>query len=145
MPLNGKTTIEIANRLPVLFTPANYVFSFGLLFMLLLACWLFGFRRNKEKVGQAMQNRRALLFIFSCLFNIAWILLWHFGYFNWTVVVMGALLLTLLALYFTYPKKDNRFLRKNSDCDLSWMDFCHHDHQRQLCPNVARVVWLGVK
>lgn len=110
LPLNGKTTIEIANRLPILFAPANYVFVIWIVIYALLACWLFGFRRSEEKVGQAMRNSRALLFIFSCLLNISWVLLWHFSYFNWTVVVMGALLLTLLALYFTYPKKNNDFL-----------------------------------
>ena len=49
MPLNGKTTGEIANRLPVLFTPANYVFFIWPVIYLLLAYWLFGFRRKQRK------------------------------------------------------------------------------------------------
>ena len=54
LPLNGKTTIEIANRLPILFTPANYVFVIWIIIYALLACWLFGFWRSEEKVSQAM-------------------------------------------------------------------------------------------
>lgn len=36
--------------------------------------------------------------------------LWHYGLFNWTVVVKLALLSLLLAFYFSYPKRENRLL-----------------------------------
>jgi hypothetical protein len=109
MPINGKTTGEISNSLPVLFTPASYAFSIWAVIYLLLAIWLFGFMRNISIVEHALFNRRAILFVISCLFNIAWILLWHFGFFEWTIVVIAALLVTLLTIYFTYSKKDNHF------------------------------------
>ena len=47
MPINGKTTGEISNSLPVLFTPAGYAFSIWAVIYLLLAIWLYGFMRNK--------------------------------------------------------------------------------------------------
>lgn len=112
LPINGKTTGEISNSLPVLFTPAGYVFSIWTVIYLLLAFWLYGFIRNKENIEHALFNRRAVLFIISCLFNIAWILLWHFGYFEWTIVIILALLLTLLTIYFTYSKRDNHFFNR---------------------------------
>lgn len=109
LPLNGSTTGEIANRLPVLFIPAGYVFVIWIVIYVLLGCWLFGFKRNQGIPEYAPHTLRVILFSLSCLLNIAWILLWHLSYFDWTIGVMVALLLTLLALYFTYPKKGNRF------------------------------------
>ena len=110
LPLNGSTTGEIANQLPVLFIPAGYVFCIWVIIYLLLACWLFGFKQDKNNSNRLTLNLRAILFSLSCLFNIIWIILWHFRYFDWTIVIMISLLLTLLALYFTYPKVSNLFL-----------------------------------
>lgn len=107
LPLNGQTTGEISNRLPVLFTPAGYVFSIWSLIYLLLIFWVIGLWRNRFN-KDALYERRSLLFIISCVFNIAWIFLWHYEYFLLTVVVMISLLLTLIILYRTYPVQDNR-------------------------------------
>jgi hypothetical protein len=107
LPLNGQTTGEISNRLPVLFTPAGYVFSIWSLIYLLLIFWVIGLWRNRFN-KDALYERRSLLFIISCVFNIAWIFLWHYEYFLLTVLVMISLLLTLIILYRTYPVQDNR-------------------------------------
>lgn len=72
LPLNGQTTGEISNRLPVLFTPAGYVFSIWSLIYLLLIFWVIGLWRNRFN-KDARYERRSLLFIISCVFNIAWI------------------------------------------------------------------------
>ncbi|MBW9234973.1 hypothetical protein JQK62_22640, partial [Leptospira santarosai] len=42
LPLNNQTTGEISNRLPVLFTPAGYVFSIWSVIYVLLIIWLVG-------------------------------------------------------------------------------------------------------
>ena len=42
LPLNNQTTGEISNRLPVLFTPAGYVFSIWSVIYVLLIVWLVG-------------------------------------------------------------------------------------------------------
>lgn len=107
LPLNGQTTGEISNRLPVLFTPAGYVFSIWFLIFLLLIFWVIELWRNRFN-KDALYERRSLLFIISCVFNIAWIFLWHYEYSLLTVVVMISLLVTLIILYRTYPVQDNR-------------------------------------
>ncbi|OKL36159.1 hypothetical protein BLL40_12030 [Domibacillus mangrovi] len=95
LPLNGQTTADIANRLDVLFTPANYVFSIWGLIYLLLAVWVIrGF--NKENRVYRITH---IPFLTSCLFNIAWIFLWHYEYFASSVVVITLLLLSLIVLY----------------------------------------------
>ncbi|AMQ05109.1 tryptophan-rich sensory protein [Sporosarcina sp. FSL K6-1540] len=107
MPINGKTTGQISNSLPVLFTPAGYTFSIWAVIYLLLAIWLYGFMRNTVNINHALFNRRVVLFVLSCLLNITWILLWHFGFFGWTIIINLLLLLTLLTIYFTYSIKNS--------------------------------------
>ncbi|MEH7438012.1 TspO/MBR family protein [Neobacillus drentensis] len=110
LPLNGQTTGEISNRLNVLFTPAGYVFSIWGLIYLLLFIWV---------LRQLPKNRRNLplyqstsgLFLLTCMLNILWILLWHYEFFFFTVLVMIAFLITLIFLYkkvksFHPPKID---------------------------------------
>lgn len=124
IPFNGSTTAVIASRLPVLIMPAGYVFALWAFIYVLLALWLYGFRQNNMNVTQALQNWRAILFVVSCLLNIVWLLLWHHGFFNWTIVFMTLLLVALLALYFTYPKKDNQlFGRVPIAINLGWIFF----------------------
>ena len=106
--LNGKTTIEIMNRLPILFTPASYVFGIWLLIYGFLIVWLYGFYRTQRQQSNAILNIRALLFITSAILTIFWLLLWQYEFFHWTVIIMIALLATLAKLYFTYPKDENR-------------------------------------
>lgn len=107
LPINGQTTGEISNRLPVLFTPARYVFSIWSLIYVLLIGWLVGMWRIRN-IGDTLFEKRSLFFILSCMFNISWIFLWHYEYFLLTVPVMIALLASLLMLYLTYPAQDNR-------------------------------------
>ncbi|WP_203248600.1 hypothetical protein [Sporosarcina beigongshangi] len=122
IPFNGSTTVVIASRLPVLFMPAGYVFALSAIIYTLLAFWLYGFKRNNATSSQSLQSGRAILFTISCLLNIVWLLLWHYGFFNWTIVFMTLLLVTLLALYFTYPKKNNQlFGRIPIAINLGWI------------------------
>ena len=110
--LNGKTTFEILNRLPILFTPANYVFSIWLLIYGFLIVWLYGFYRTQRQHSSTILNLRTFLFISSTVLTILWLLLWQYEFFHWTVIIMIALLATLTKLYFTYPKDENHLLAR---------------------------------
>lgn len=106
--INGQSQSEISNKLDVLFTPAGYVFSiWGLIYFLVLI-WLFvQYRRrdSKERLPQSI----VILFIATCLFNILWLLMWHFELFIAAQVMMFLLLFTLIVLYMKYPKGDYHF------------------------------------
>lgn len=98
IPIGGKTTGEISARLEVLFTPAGYVFSIWGLIYLLLGVWLVrGIPKKRRNLP--LYTETSSLFILSCLLNTAWIFLWHYQLFLWTVPVMVSLLLTLIFLY----------------------------------------------
>ena len=53
--------------------------------------------------------QRVLLFVISSIFNISWILLWHYEYFNYSLIAMFGLLVTLFLLYMTYSSERTTF------------------------------------
>ena len=98
LPLNGLTTAEISDRFIVFFVPAGYVFSiWGLIYLALL-----GFTVYQALPAQRENpslRRIGYLYALSCAANIAWLFLWHYEQFVWTLVAMVALLLLLIAIY----------------------------------------------
>lgn len=111
-PLNDKTTADIMNRLPVLLIPANYVFLIWIFIFLFLVIWLSGFWKNRFNQPVKLLNRRAFLFNSSLVLNTACILLWHYELFTWTMIAFIGLLITIVALYLSYPKTENRLYKR---------------------------------
>ena len=98
LPINGKTTGELSDNIPVLFTPSGYVFSiWGLIYLTLIGFAIYQIlpaRRDGELV-----KRIGGWFIASCVFNGAWIFLWHHERVGLSVPVMLGLLVSLLMVY----------------------------------------------
>jgi translocator protein len=110
LPINGQTTAEISHRLDVYFTPAGYVFSIWSLIYILLAIWLL-LQYKKVKKGEFNQTI-GWLFIVSCLFNIGWLLTWHYELFIWSIIIMFALLFTLIAIYLNYSPTQSKLSQR---------------------------------
>lgn len=105
LPIGGRTTGEISNMFYTAITPAGYAFSIWSLIYLLLACFVVyqlrrftGTRDSVLSVG--------IWFILSCVFNITWILLWHYLLIEWSVAAMLGLLLTLWVIYLKTRRID---------------------------------------
>lgn len=104
--INGKTTGEISNQLHVLFTPAGYVFSIWIVIYVLLGIWIvLHFVSKSVTYNTAVFN----LVTSTCLYNIAWLLCWHYEYFALSIVMMIGLLISLIFIYTSYPKGDTHF------------------------------------
>ncbi|MER2028425.1 MAG: TspO/MBR family protein [Solibacillus sp.] len=104
LPLNGQTASEISNRLEVLFTPAGYVFSIWSLIYILLVIWLITIYRKVK--DNRFKGKVGILFIISCIFNIAWLFSWHYEQFILSIIVMFFLLFTLIAIYQQYKNTE---------------------------------------
>jgi len=117
--INGKTTGEISNQLHVLFTPAGYVFSIWIVIYVLLGIWLLLQLFSKTVISE---SAIISLVTSTCLYNIAWLLCWHYEYFALSIVMMLGLLISLIFIYSSYPKGDYRFAgRLPFSIYLSWI------------------------
>jgi hypothetical protein len=98
LPLNGRTTGAISDQFRVHITPAGYVFSiWSVIYAGLLAYCIYQLTpagRRSDRV-----SRIAPAFVVSAVANIAWLGLWHYGYYPWTLAAMLVLLGTLISIY----------------------------------------------
>lgn len=98
LPLNGVSTGEISDRFPSLFTPAGYVFSiWGLIYLLLSAFAVY--QALPSQRSNPRLERIGPLFLLSSLFNISWLVSWHYGVFWLSEVLMLGILTTLILIY----------------------------------------------
>lgn len=107
LPLNGQTTGEISNKINVLFTPAGYVFSIWSLIYVLLIVWLIViYKRVKRRDFNA---KVGVAFVATCVWNIAWLICWHFEFFGTSIIFMLLLLVTLIFIYLQYKNDEQGF------------------------------------
>jgi len=98
LPLNGLRTGAISDQFQVYFTPAGYVFTiWSLIFAGLIAYsghqWL-------QRPPHARLRAIEWPFLWSCACNIVWLIVWHYVLYTTSLVVMLALLISLLFIYF---------------------------------------------
>ncbi|MCP1145986.1 hypothetical protein [Lysinibacillus endophyticus] len=106
---NGKSTIDIINRLPLLFAPANYVYYLWLIVFIFLFLWAnkYWSLRNTEK---SITNLQTIFISCIMLLQIINLICWHYEYFLQSLILFFIQLLLMFALYLTYPLK-NEMLR----------------------------------
>lgn len=102
LPINNRSTGDISDSYPNLFTPAGLTFSIWGPIYLLLAGYLiyqfvpFGKNENQKKEG--LLQKINLLFIATSIANIAWIFAWHYDYIELSVLIMATLLILLIRI-----------------------------------------------
>ena len=103
LPLNGLTTGEISDRLPVYFVPAGYTFSiWGIIYLGLIGFAVFQALPSQRQSPHL--RRLGYFFVLSCLANVAWLFLWHYLVLPLTLVAMVALLVLLILTYLRLGK-----------------------------------------
>ncbi|MCW3465574.1 hypothetical protein [Chitinophaga nivalis] len=101
IPINGKTTGQIAAEYPSLFTPADITFSiWGIIYLLLLAfiiyqLWL-AFSLKQPAVLSYLMNNIKDWFMVTSIANAGWLFAWHY---NLIPLSMGIMLILLFALF----------------------------------------------
>lgn len=111
--LGGKNTGEISANYPNVLTPAAYTFAiWGVIYLMLLLFVIAPFVRPDGKVAEVAIRLKGW-FAVSCVFNIAWIIMWHFEKIGWSVAVMAALLGTLFVMYAKYTYLGSEIFRDN--------------------------------
>jgi len=102
LPFNNTNTGVISDSFPLYFTPAGYVFAiWGLIYIGLIAFAVY------QALPSQRENPRlqatGWLLVWSCVANIIWLFIWHYGFqtswFWLTEVAMLALLGLLIMIY----------------------------------------------
>lgn len=102
MPVYGKSTIETINRLPLLISPASYVYIFWFFLFIVLFFWAINYSKNRNS-ETFITSAQTFLFLLVMLFQILSIYLWNHGVLLYSFLSIALQLLMLFALYLTYP------------------------------------------
>lgn len=98
VPLNGQTSAQIANRLPILFVPANYVFSiWGVIYTLLIVFVIYQALPSQRE--NPYLRKIGYWFALTCIANGTWLVLFHYNLFALSMVAMVVLLAALIMIY----------------------------------------------
>jgi len=102
LPINNRTTQELSDKYPNLFVPAGITFSIWGIIYILLAIFIIyqffvAFRKSSDIRG--IFEKIGMLFFISCIFNVAWILTWHYEIVWLSLIIMILLLINLITIY----------------------------------------------
>jgi translocator protein len=101
LPIAGRTTGEISDAYPNLFTPAGFTFGIWGAIYLLLGFFILRqveyFIRRREMLIEV--ERIGWLFVFSSLMNAFWIVAWHYLWITFSFAIMLLLLFSLILIY----------------------------------------------
>jgi hypothetical protein len=93
LPINGKTTGQLSDLYPNLFTPAGITFSiWGLIYFLVLVFVMVQLMTGNQKLVASI----GWAFVISSVFNALWILAWHYERTGLSVLIMLGLLASLV-------------------------------------------------
>jgi tryptophan-rich sensory protein len=97
-PINGKTSAQISNALPILITPANFAFAIWGVIWLGLAAYALYQALPAQRTNETLR-RIAPWFILSCVCNVGWLVLFHYEQFIISCFVIGLLAVALARIY----------------------------------------------
>lgn len=98
LPINNRSTGEISDAYPNLFTPTGLTFSiWGLIYLLLAGYMLYQFINSNQK-KEGLFSKINILFIATSLANIFWIFSWHYDVIWLSVLIMATLLFSLIKI-----------------------------------------------
>ncbi|MFN0036775.1 MAG: hypothetical protein ACKVUS_17055 [Saprospiraceae bacterium] len=103
LPLNGKTTGELSDQYPNLFTPAGLTFSiWGVIYAWLAVFVGFQivalFRPSVAARVEPIVDKIGWFFLLTCIFNVSWMFAWHWEQVTLSVLIMAGFLITLLQM-----------------------------------------------
>ncbi|MBL7842305.1 MAG: tryptophan-rich sensory protein [Cyclobacteriaceae bacterium] len=126
LPINGMNTGQVSALYPSLFTPAGITFSiWSIIYLLLIG---FVVRQWLKVRNETLAYREiSFLFILSCVFNMTWIIAWHFLQVWLSVGIMLSLLVTLIIIFLRLEKHttkgfaDSTFIKLPFTIYLAWI------------------------
>jgi len=118
LPINGKDTGELSDQYPNLFVPAGLTFSiWGIIYLLLSVTVVALLFRSREKTEQSI----GWWFLANCLFNMTWILAWHYEQVALSLLIMLGLLVSLARINQSLSSSEDTLARLTFGIYLGWI------------------------
>lgn len=104
LPINGYNTGQISAFYPNAFVPAGFTFSiWGVIYLLLLSYTIgftfYSFKPQQHPEAFKFIERVNTYFLLTCVFNMSWIVAWHYLQIELSVLIMLLFLSTLIQLF----------------------------------------------
>jgi len=104
LPINGYNTGQISAFYPNAFVPAGFTFSiWGVIYLLLLSYTIgftfYSFKPQQHPKAFKFIERVNTYFLLTCVFNMSWIVAWHYLQIELSVLIMLLFLSTLIQLF----------------------------------------------
>ena len=108
LPINGILTNEISDRYESLFTPPGYIFIiWGLIYGLLFIFTVYQYIELKEeslKLDDNYVEKVSTYFMFSNIFNVLWLLAWHYD----LILISTICMICIFVYLFLIMKQINK-------------------------------------
>lgn len=98
LPINGITTGELSDNFDVFFVPAGYVFSIWAVIYSFQIAYIVYQSLPAQKTNP-IHRSIAPWYLANCVFNSAWIMVWHYQFVGLSLLMMIGILVTLIAIY----------------------------------------------
>ncbi len=99
--LRGHSTIELINRLPILLSPASYIYFCWILVFISLVMWIVHYYKHRNT--GSITTLQSTLFFMTSIFLISFFFAWHNEQYVIAIFLFVLQLLSLFGLYLTYP------------------------------------------
>ena len=118
LPINGKTTGQLSDAYPNLFVPSGITFSiWGIIYLLLAVYCIVQFLPATKDISKEI----SWLFILSCIFNMLWILAWHYQKLPVSLLLMLGLLVCLILMNLHIKDMPQGLLKATFGVYLGWI------------------------
>lgn len=104
LPFNNKSTGDISSQYSNYFTPTGFTFSiWGIIYIMVGVFVVRLALQNGVFFEQVYVTRLILFFVFSCIFNMLWLTMWHYNKIELSMVMMIGLLISLIFVGMSIP------------------------------------------
>ena len=117
LPINGKTTGELSNQYANLFVPAGLTFAiWGLIYLLLIIFIMIQF-----VPAYSSSATTGYWFLLTCIFNMSWIVAWHYEKMVLSILIMLGLLVSLVVINQQLATEKQQLLKLIFGVYLGWI------------------------
>ncbi len=121
LPINEMHTDEIARKFETMFTPAvytSYIWSFIYAGLILYMVYIWKNLKSDSNIANILVSRTGIIFLLSCIANMAWIIAWHYQQIIVTSIFIIMLLLAMIDLNIRLHKISGNI---KTSSNFSWM------------------------